>query len=98
MRSCFLKQQSEVDKIVASFSKQRDEAIKAMNQAELKYKDYIQTQSVEAYFERQQYLVDRKDTTLTEKQKHRLLVKKVQEFIDNPLLDDKVMSQKNEIP
>ena len=69
-----------------------------MKQAENKYSDYIKNQSVEAYFLRQQYLVDRNDTSLTEKQKHRLLVKKVQEFLDNPLLDEKVMSQKNEIP
>ena len=48
-----------------------------MKQAENKYSDYIKNQSVEAYFLRQQYLVDRNDTSLTEKQKHRLLVKKV---------------------
>lgn len=98
MRSCFTKQQSEMEKIVAGFNKQKDEAVKAMKQAQHKYNDYIKNHSVEAYFERQQYLVDRNDTTLTEKQKHRLLVKKVEEFIDKPLLDDNVMSQKNEIP
>lgn len=38
-----------------------------MNLAQSKYNDYIKNQSVEAYFLRQQYLVDRNDTTLTEK-------------------------------
>lgn len=41
-----------MEKIVAGFNMQKDEAVKAMKQAEHKYNDYIKNHSVEAYFER----------------------------------------------
>ena len=42
--------------------------------------------------------MDRKDWTKTDKQKHSLLVEKVEEFLNTTLLDENVMQIKNNLP
>ena len=69
-----------------------------MEKTKKKYENYIKNESVEAYLQKVSYLVDRNDSSLTSKQKHKLLIKNVDEFLKTKLLSDEVMSQKQNIP
>lgn len=69
-----------------------------MERFQKKYEDYVKYESVEAYLDKVQYLTDRKDSSTTVKQKHRLLLKNVDEFLKHTLLNEEVMSLKQNIP
>ena len=65
MQKGFSSQQDVQEKIMENKNMQVEAAIKEMQLVQKKYDDYVKYESVEAYFEKFQFLVDRNDPTKT---------------------------------